>query len=76
MTPRRISLMMLITMPAHLVRFLKPTDYATKVDANNGAGIVNMATVINLPEQYQKHNTTFQLQFHYDPKVERQNQHL
>ena len=62
--------------PTHLVRFLKPTDYATKVDTNNSEGFVYMAAVINLPEQYQKRDTIFQLQFHYDPKAERQNQPL
>jgi hypothetical protein len=63
-------------MPTHLVRFLKPTEYATKVDTGNGAGFVYMAAVINLPKEYQKRDTIFQLQFHYDPKVERQNQPL
>ena len=58
----------------HLVRFLKPTQYATQIDTNNRRGIVYTAAVINLPERLQKKDTVFQLQFHYDPTVERGNQ--
>lgn len=59
--------------PTHLVRFLRPSKYATQLDTNNRGGIVYMAAVINLPEQLQKRDTVFQLQFHYDPAVERGN---
>lgn len=59
--------------PTHLVRFLRPSRYATQLDTNNNGGIVYMAAVIDLPEKLQKRDTVFQLQFHYDPAVERGN---
>lgn len=62
--------------PTQLVRFMKPSNYATQLDTNNHGGIVYMAAVINLPEHLCKRDTIFQLQFHYDPEAERKNQPL
>jgi len=56
----------------HLVRFLKPTTYATTMKGS-GRGEFYAAAVIDLPQALVKRDTIFQLQFHYDPGVERQN---
>ncbi|SDF53810.1 hypothetical protein SAMN04487996_11198 [Dyadobacter soli] len=56
----------------HLVRLLRPTQYATRMDGSEGKEVY-LAAVINLPQSLIKRDTVFQLQFHYDPNAEQQN---
>jgi hypothetical protein len=57
----------------HLVRLLKPTSYATRLDSDSQGNEFYVAAVINLPQSLVRRDTVFQLQFHYDPKAELQN---
>jgi len=57
----------------HLVRLLKPTPYATKMESSSPGNEVYVAAVINLPQSLTKRDTIFQLQFHYDPQAELDN---
>ncbi len=57
----------------HLVRLLKPTPYAPKMERGSQSNEFYVAAVINLPQSLFKRDTVFQLQFHYDPKAELEN---
>ena len=55
----------------HFIRFLEPTEFATKYAYVELDSTDYFAAVYNLPESVQKKDTVFYMKFHYDPKDEK-----
>ena len=56
--------------PLHVVEFLVPTDYGTKISSQNPDSTHYLAAILELPESVQEKGTTFFMSFRYDDKIQ------
>lgn len=60
--------------PLHVVEFLAPTDYGTKVSSQNPDSTRYLAAILELPESVQERETIFFMSFRYDDKIQNINE--
>ena len=56
--------------PLHVVEFLVPTNYGTKVESQNPDSTHYLAAILELPKSVQKKDTTFFMSVRYDDKIQ------